>query len=271
MQAFTGLHFLLKTMKYIILSILFISCSSFNKLGWTSKKEKEVELSLYSEYTSNDYLDHLKHYERTYLLDKKKEIIRLNHTSTKYIKSLIRNITSNNELFFNQLDDSKVYVIESDIPFHFSLPGRRIFFSSSLLNKYIKNETMLYCLLVYELIRSEKAIYKKTIIIPTGTISTSRILSLLRLETKNKVEIHKWAFYILKRIGIDTDSYLSWLQIKNRNSLDFALQIGDIQSVSREESLFKAFLIEEVKNLKRSTQYTGSSKQFYTFLNQIKK
>jgi hypothetical protein len=130
---------------------------------------------------------------------------------------------------------------------------------------------MLYCLLVYELIRSEKSIYKKTIIIPTGTLSTSRILSLLRLETNNKVEIHKWAFYILKRIGIDTDSYLSWLQIKNRNSLDFAMQIGDIQSVSQEESLFKTFLIEEVKNLKQSTQYKGSSQKFYTFLKQIKK
>ena len=67
---------------------------------------------------------------------------------------------------------------------------------------------MLYCLLVYELIRSERAIYEKKIIIPTGTLSTSRILSILRININDKVEIHKWAFYILKRIGLDTDTYL---------------------------------------------------------------
>ena len=47
--------------------------------------------------------------------------------------------------------------------------GHKFFFSSSLIKKYVKNETMLYCLIVYELVRSEKNIYKKKIIVPMSS------------------------------------------------------------------------------------------------------
>jgi len=240
-------------------------------MSWKKEKPLEVELEYYREFSNQDYIDHLENYKNVYLVDKKNQITTLSKDNTEYLEGLVKRITENNELFFNQVKKPTFYVIQSEIPFHFSLPGRVFFFSSSLIKRYIKNETMLYCLISYELIRSERALYKKTIIIPTGTISTSRILAILRLDTANKVEIHKWAFYILKRIGIDTDSYLSWLQIKNRNSLDFTLQLGDMQSISREEALFKSFLIEEVKSIKKVPLYKGSSRKFYTFLNNIKR
>ena len=86
----------------------------------------------------------------------------------------------------------------------------------------------------------------------------------------DKVEIHKWSYYLLKRTGVGPDSYLSWLQVKNRNSLDFSLQLGDIRSISREEALFKAFLIEAEKDSTRFSKYRGSSKAFYRLLNEIK-
>lgn len=138
-----------------------------------------------------------------------------------------------------------------------------------MLERYVKNESMLYSLITYELIRSEKRLYRKNLIIPTGVMSTSRILSLLRLNVQTKVEIHKWAYYLLNRVDVEPTNYLSWLQVKNRNSADFILQFGDIKSISREESLFKAFLIRN-KITKRAIKHRGSTKRFYAFLNNIK-
>lgn len=265
--------FILKNMKFIFIGLIFIfsSCSNFKIERWKKDAPEEVKLTYYQEFSNLDYIDHIADFEKVYLTDKKKKLVGLSKKNSEYLKSIVKKITENNELFFNQIKPSKFYIVESKTPFHFSLPGRKFFFSTSLIQKYIKNEIMLYCLIVYELIRSERNLYNRTIIIPTGTLSTSRLLALLRLDTLSKVEVHKWAFYILKRIGIDTDSYLSWLQIKNRNSLDFALQLGDIQSISREEALFKSFLIEEVKSMSKTTSYKGSSRKFYSFLRNIKR
>jgi hypothetical protein len=256
-------------MKIFFLFFIFTSCSSIDFSTFSSEKPEEVLLTDYSEFGDMDYVDHLKSFESIYKARNKRNLVKLKYSSQKYLDSITSNITINNELFFKQGVKATYYVVKSKIPFHFSLPGRKFFFSSSLIKKYIKNEAMLYCLLVYELVRSEKNIYNRTIIIPTKTLNTNRVLSLLRLKTVDKVEIHKWAYYLLKRVGIETDSYLSWLQIKNRNSLDFTMQLGDIQTISREEAMFKAFLIETDK--KNSNKYRGSSKKFYTFLNDIKR
>lgn len=253
--------------KLILLFILFSSCSY---LGLKGDEQKGISLSNYKEFERSDYIAHLRSFGKSYLANSDQKEVKLNYASQKYLKSIAETLIKNNELFFAGIDETTFHIIESKIPFHFSLPGRIIFFSSSLIEKYINNETMLYCMIVYELIRSEKLLYDKNIIIPAGTLSTPRILSLLRLSTADKVEVHKWAFYILKRVGIDTDSYLSWLQLKNRNSLDFSMQIGDIQTISREEALFKSFLIQEVKNTRKSPKYTGSSRDFYKFVRNVK-
>jgi hypothetical protein len=231
---------------------------------------KDISLEHYNEFSDIDYIDHLKSFEQIYGESQKHNIIMLKPGMANYLKGIINNISQNNELFFTEEVEPTFYIIDSTIPFHFSLPGRKFFFSKALLAKYIKNETLLYCVFAYELIRSEKNIYKKIIVIPTANISTTRILSLLRLNIKDKVEIHKWAYYLLKRIGLETDTYLTWLQVKNRNSLDFASQLGDVQSISVEESMFKAFLIINSKNGKRNYKYKGSSKKFYSFISNIK-
>lgn len=254
-------------MKIALITIfLFTSCQAFQ----FGKEKRHISLNKYTEYTKLDYIEHLKSFEKVYLDENRLKIKPVDKASEKYLKGIVENIISNNELFFNQIEESTFYIIKSETPFHFSLPGRKFFFSDSLLSKYIKNESILYCLIVYELIKSEKNMYNKNIIIPTGVMSTARILSLLKIETSDKVEIHKWAFYILKRTGIDTDNYLSWLQIKNRNSLDFAIQVGDVQSISREESLFKTFLIQEIKTLKRSPRQREASRAFYKFISKLR-
>jgi len=260
-------------MKLLILILLFSSCSSVELKEWSFKKNKDVALEGYNEFDEIDYLDNLISFEQIYKNDYKKKILRLKRKTYKYLSSILRNIATHNELFFTEDLKSSFTIIESEIPFSFSLPKRKFFLSSALISKYIKNEAMLYSVLVYEFIRSEKNLYHKTKIIPTGTMSTNRMLSLLRLRSKDKAEIHKWAYYLLKRTGIDSGTYLSWLQVQNRNSLDFAIQIGDSQSISREEAVFKAFLIENEKENKdrNRNRHQGSSRNFYAFLNDVRR
>lgn len=217
-----------------------------------------------------DYIEHLNSFKENYVKSEGTKIHYLSYNDKKYLESLVINLYKKNELFFENRETPRFYVVNDNRPFHFSLPDKSIFLSSGLLKKYIKSEKLLYCIITFELIRSEKNVYKKSQIIPTGAMDTTRILSLLRLNTSVKVEIHKWAFYILKRIGIDTDNYLAWLQIQNRNSVDFSTQLGEIGSISREEALFKSFVIKNSQRRRSTTKYERSSRGFYNFMNKIK-
>lgn len=256
----------------LLLTFLFSSCSYIPYFKKRDADElKVVSLDSYKHYEKQDYIDHLESLKFDYLDSIQTKEIKLDKYRKRYINKIVDVIVKNNELFFASTDRPNVHIINDETPFHFSLPGKNIFISNGLIKKYIKSENILFCLLTYELIISEKNIYKKKIIIPTGTINTRKMLSLLRLNIDEKVEVHKWAFYLLKRIGLDTDNYLSWLQIQNRNSVDFSLQLGDIGSISREESLFKAFIIQNTEKQKISKKYKGSSKEFYSFVKALKR
>tara|TARA_Y100000782_G_C10189690_1_gene270108 strand:- start:5957 stop:6685 length:729 start_codon:yes stop_codon:yes gene_type:complete len=235
------------------------------------KKSKAIGLSSYRPLNSEDFVDHLQAFEEFYLNSKNAQVYNLYRKEEKFLEGIARDITKNNELFFTSTNRPTFKIIKHPAPFHFSLPGLKIFISSGLISKYIKSEKLLYSVIAYELIRSEKRIYRKSLIVPTGYLTTSRMLGLMRLKTTDKVEIHKWAFYTLKRVGVDPDIYLSWLQIQNRNSLDFAVQLGDTSSISREESMFKAFLIEQANAKSGQAKYERSSREFYSFVNRLKR
>ncbi len=256
----------------LLILIFFLTACSTIKLDFLKADDHDDEISLdgYVELEDSDYIDHIKSFEKIYKTELKNKIVKIPKRTERYLSRLITHIINKNELFFKSNYKPKFYFVASKSSFHFSLPGRKFFISTSLIQKYIKNEAILNCLLIYELIRSEKKIYPKRIIFPTKTLPTNRMLSLMRVSTKDKVEIHKWSYYLLKRASLDTDSYLAWLQIKNRNSLDFAIQLGDIQTISREEALFKAFVIDNEKG-KKLSRFRGSSKDFYAFLNVVKR
>lgn len=190
-------------------------------------------------------------------------------SAKKYLESLAAEIISKNEIFFKQLKRANVTILDSDSPLHFSLPEGELFISQGLIAKYIKHESMLVGILAYELVRSEHLLYPKQIIIPVGYLPMERLLALNRLNLDEKMEVHKWAYYLTVRSGFDGEYYLSWLQIQNRNTADFILQIGDANLINREEALFKAFLI---KNSKEDDELSrkNSSKNFYTFINSIR-
>ena len=254
----------------ILSPILFTlsSCSLFKKNE--HRIRDDFDFSKKRDYVKSDYVDHLKSQKNSYLNSNKVNVIGLRKSSKSYLEKVALEIQIQNELFFDQDEKVNFSIIKNEIPFHFSLPGKNIFISSGLINKYIKSEKLLYCLITYELIRSEKNIYKKQTVVPTGFITTEKMLSMMRIKIEDKVEIHKWAFYLLKRIGIDTNNYLSWLQIQNRNSVDFSMQLGDISIISREEALFKAFIVKNTSS-KSKRFHAGSSRSFYKFINNIKR
>ncbi len=216
-----------------------------------------------------DYADHLASLKGAFLSTPGMRAYEMSRTSTAYLNNKVAEIIGNNENFFKDLKEGHVTVLDIESPLHFSLPKGVIFLSKGLLAKYMKHESMLVSVLSYELVRSEKLLYPKETLVPTGNVPVERMIMLNRLTLKEKMEVHKWAFHLTMRSGYDGEYYLSWLQTQNRNTADFIMQVGDANQINHEESLFKAFLI---KNAVEDSAITkkNSSKGFYGLLNGIR-
>jgi hypothetical protein len=252
---------------YFSMALFLLSCSSFS-LPFGDNKKSDL-IGTYLEMSSSDYEDHLYSLKSAYLKGQGVRVITIQGSAQKYITSILNEIIAKNEIFFKKLRVARVTILASDAPLHFSLPKGEIFLSKGLVSKYIKNESMLACILAYELIRSERVLYPRQTIVPIGHFSTERMVSLNRLTLDEKMEIHKWAYHLTVRSGFDGEYYLSWLQIQNRNTADFLFQVGDVNQINREESLFKAFLIKQPGEEQIISKQT-SSKNFYTFINVIR-
>lgn len=248
-----------------LILIFLCSCSLFKQ----DDEDKNIVLTNYEKYETEDFSSHLASYEKSFLSTPQVNELKLSGPEYRYIHKLIKKVIFKNKVFFDKKIDPKIFIIKDETPYHFSLPNRKIFLSSGLFKKYVQNESLLICVLIFELIRTEKEIYRKTMTIPTGNMDSKRILPLLRLNASQKMKIHKWAFRLLIKMGIDSDTYLSWLQIQNRNSIDFSMQLGDINVISREEALFKEFIIQNSRG-ERKRQYKRSTKAFYSFLRYVR-
>lgn len=247
--------------------ILLSSCSGFTL---PSRSEKNADLA--GDHVSmelRDYRDHLSNLKKSFLATPGVRAINLDKASEKYLENLITDLVANNEIFFKDLRGGKVTVLDIESPLHFSLPKGEIFVSRGLIAKYIKHESILASILAYELVRSEKMLYPKETFIPVGFLNLEKIVTFNRLSLEEKMEVHKWAHHVTVRSGYDGEYYLSWLQTQNRNTADFIMQVGDANQITREESLFKAFLIkfniEEINITKKN-----SSKSFYSFINRVR-
>ncbi len=215
-----------------------------------------------------DYADHLASLKDPFLSTPGIQTLK-SPMARHYLKKITSEVIAKNEIFFKNLKEASVTILALDAPIHFSLPKGEIFISQGLISKYIKHESMLVGILSYELVRSEKLLYPKQTLIPVGYVPLERILFLGRLSLEEKVEIHKWAYYLTVRSGYDGEYYLSWLQTQNRNTADFIMQVGDANLINREESLFKAFLIKNSPDDEIPGK-SNSSKNFYTFINSIR-
>jgi hypothetical protein len=162
------------------------------------------------------------------------------------------------------------YVLQSKSPFLFSLPRSQFFFSSSLLEKYLKSEELFVAAFAAEILRSQRYIYDKRVTIPTGVSSVEKMIQMNKLKLEIKTQINEWTFFILKRAGYDSSAYLNWIQIQNRNAIDFSFFLGDPIGISKEEHLFKNFMAKQnAFGIEKKVSEANSSKDFYKFLNNI--
>ena len=247
--------------------IFLVSCGSF-VIPLTKSKNDAFNLSKNKSLSENDYADHLASLKTSFLSTPGVRTVKIATSVSLYFQNICNDLISKNEIFFHNLKSASVTVLESETPLHFSLPKGELFISRGLISKYIKHESMLVSILAYELVRSEKLLYPKSTVVPVGYISLEKILAFNRLPLDSKMEVHKWAYHLTTRSGYDGEYYLSYLQIQNRNTADFLLNVGDINQINREESLFKAFLIKNPHQDIAIKQ--NSSKDFYTLLNTLR-
>ena len=222
--------------------------------------------------TSQDYIDHLAALGEGYLTFIEDRKINISESSKKYLNEIHDRIIKNNEIFLPKRETPYFYLINHTTPFIFSLPRSQYFISSGLVKKFLKNEQMFVAALSREIIRSQRNLYEKHLVLMTGNISTEKMFQLLRLDQNVKNSLNEWSFVVLRRSGFDSSALLAWIQLQNKNPLDFALYSGDRGSVSREEYSFKNYLVKE-KKVNTEVAFSderNSSKPFYKMLSEIR-
>jgi hypothetical protein len=242
---------------------IFQSCSLLEKLPLQNNSKNRVDLSNYQYIEEKDYLDQLNYLGKIYLSSPDIQELKLSKESENYLNLMMEEILITNEIFLKKKITPKIHIIISSNPFHFSVPNGSIFISTGILKKYLSSESLLAVVVAMELIRCSKNIYTKNTIIPVGYITTERFLGILRIPFEEKVEMNKWTYYVLRRAAFDPENVLNLIQIKNKNTLDFSLQLGDTKMIAREESLFKSFIVKKSVD-KFDKKKTNSNKGFYS-------
>lgn len=256
--------------KLVLLSLILLvgSCSSW--VGYFTTQQ-DYRLSIAGATpVDKDYIDHLASLAADYIDSPEVHRVNLSKESQDYLDELYKKIVRNNELVFSKEKRPRFYIIKDQTPFYFSLPKAQFFFSSSLIKRYFRNEELLVACLTHEIFKSHRAIYQKNTVIPLGHMETQRMLALTRVPVDVKVELNKLSFYAMRRAQRDASAYLNWLQTQNKNTLDFAMQLGDSRSISREEFMFKNFLVlEGQEGLEGSDFEENSSPGFYVLLDEL--
>jgi hypothetical protein len=246
-----------------------VSCSSlqaWQQDSFVLPKIRELKL-----YANKDYVDQLAFLGREYLNTPGVRTIKISPKSRRYLKSIFNRVCENSELILKLSQRPTFHIIKSRKPFYFSLPGSQFFLSSGLVLSFLKNEHLLVAALSHEIVKSQKSIYLKKAVVPIGFLSTEKMLALTSLPLKIKMEVNKWTFYVLKRAGYDSTAYLNWLQTQNKNTLDFIFQLGSGKQISREEFLFKNFIVKQgiLNRRNEKSAPSNSSQDFYRLVNEI--
>ncbi len=250
-------------MKTLALLLFFTSCSWFQ----SDENDWGPELIENIKTEESDFVTHYEKIGRGFIKNSDKKVSRLSRYLENYLKKISQKVIDSNSSFFkNRNIELKFYLIQEKKPIHFSLPSGEIFLSSGLIKKYVEHESNLISVLTFELIKIDRKVYPRNFTIPKGYTSLPFFLSILRVPLEDKIEVHKWSYYLLKRSGFDENGYLIWIQTQNRNYLDFSLHLGDHSSIFKEESELKNFIVENYgQNFDLSIEF-NSSKMFYEFI-----
>ncbi len=245
-----------------IITILFSSCA-------TSSKSLN-DYSNLSEVTEHDYIDHLASIGPVYLKSEDIHEIKLKPDSVHFLEKIYERIVSNNEVLLTHEYKPQFHVIISKTPFLFSLPKAQFFLSSGLIERYLKSEELFVAAIVSEILKSDRNIYEKRVMIPLGFYNTEKMIQIAKLRSETKYQVNEWSYFVLKRAGFDASAYLNWIQVQNRNTLDFSLLLGDAIGISKEEHLFKNFMAKQgIAGVEKKIIEANSSKGFYKLLNNI--
>lgn len=239
-----------------------VSCSGINTIT--------RDYSFLGESTEIDYINHLSSAGADYLSYKETREIKLNKDSLEYLTAIYERLMINNELLLLQNAKPSFHVVANRTPFIFSLPGAQFFISNGLIGKYLTSEELFVAALAAEVLKSNRNIYEKKIMLPLGFYNTEKIIELTRLKLETKYQVNEWTYYILKRAGFDPSAYLNWIQVQNRNTLDFSVYRGDSATISKEEYYFKNFMSKQGNlGFERKINEANSSKPFYKLLKNI--
>ena len=246
----------------IIIATSLVSCAQ--------STYKNMDFSSLGNPSDADFVDHLSATGEVFIKSNDVHLIRLSKESSAFLTSIYDRIVLNNEFFFNSQVRPTFHFIKNKTPFLFSLPNSEFYFSSGLVENYLKSEEIFVAALAAEIIKSQRLIYEKKLIIPVGNLSVEKMLSLCRIKSDVKVSVNEWAYSILKRAGFDASAYLNWIQVQNRNTLDFSFMLGDAVGISKEEHLFKNYLSRQgVAGVEKKNIEANSSKEFYKLLNNV--
>lgn len=248
----------------ITLATTTISACSINS------KKKGLDYSAVGVVQTRDYADHLASMSVDYLAFEETKLISLRPETVDFLESTYERLVSNNQLVLTIIEKPTFYIVRSASPFLFSLPRSQFFFSTALIERYLKSEELFVAAFAAEVIKSQRFIYEKKLILPLGFCSTEKMIDLTKLKLDTKIRINEWTYFVLKRAGYDATAYLNWIQIQNRNTIDFAIYLGDSLGITKEEHLFKKFMsIQGVVGVEKRFTEANSSKDFYKLLNNI--
>lgn len=253
-----------------MMKILFLISITACLLGCSHAKNADVDFSNLGNPTDRDYVDHLSSTGEVFLKSDEVQEIKLSKESSKFLTSIYERLVFNNEILFSSQVRPTFHFIKNKTPFLFSLPNSQFFFSSGVLEKYLKSEEIFVAAFASEIIRSQRLIYEKKMIIPIGNLNIEKMVTICRLRSDVKVSVNEWAYAILKRSGFDASAYLNWIQVQNRNTLDFSFMLGDAVGISKEEHLFKNYLSKQgIASVEKKINEANSSKEFYKLINNV--
>lgn len=241
----------------LIICSLIVSCSLFKE------KKETYPYGAERSYSKDDYEKHLIQIARSFIENNKHKIKTTDSTIDPYLKNLVDKIYLNNENIFVKKINIKLSIIKTKEIIYFSLPGGYLFMSSELISKYLKSENIFNAIFVTEFIKSNLDLYKKNIIVPRKDYSISEMIKFTKLNIEDRIVLNNLTYEVLKRTGLDAGAKLLWIQLQNRNSVDFARNTEFNSELLREEFLMKNYMIATGEY--NTERQQNSSKEFYRF------
>ncbi len=176
----------------------------------------------------------------------RKQIFSPNLEERKYLQHLLLRLLKNGPLDSARRENftPRFFFLRDTRVFFFSLPDGKFFLSRGILERYLKSEELFLAALSFELAKSYLRTYQFPESLPVSTLGVEEMMGHTYLEIEIRSELNKWALQIMIAAGEDPSAYLAWVQLKNRNSLDFHLFDRDQQNFYQEEFDLKNYLIK---------------------------